>query len=52
MVTLIRIALHLIEDALRWVVLLFRSAEIGTIFTIRLPRNGQPETAGGAVDAH
>jgi hypothetical protein len=27
MVTLVRIALHLIEDALRWVVLLFRSAE-------------------------
>jgi len=27
MVTLARIALRLIEDALRWVVLLFRSAE-------------------------
>jgi putative transposase len=27
MVTLVRIALHLIEDALRWVVLLFRSTE-------------------------
>ena len=27
MVTLVKIALHLIEDALRWVVLLFRSTE-------------------------
>ena len=27
MVTLVRIALRLIEDALRWVVLLFRSTE-------------------------